>query len=339
MSVVVTGAAGFIGYHVAKRLLKEGIRVVGIDNINSYYSPSLKEDRIVHLNEYARLKERDFEFIKQDLTNKDIVNHIIGNESPHTVIHLAAQAGVRYSLENPSAYIESNIIGFQNIIDACRAFGVNHLLFASSSSVYGGNKRLPFKESDCVEHPLSLYAATKKSNELVAHVYSHLYNLKTTGLRFFTAYGPWGRPDMALFLFTKAMLEGDAITLFNNGDMVRDFTYIDDIVESIFRLSLDSEQTKYGQKAKINPGTSWAPYRIFNVGNSNPVPLINYVRALEGNLGVKAKINYLPMQAGDVKESTADATELERLIQFKPDTSIEDGVGNFVKWYREYYQV
>lgn len=339
-AILVTGAAGFIGFHLSRKILKAGTPLVGLDNINSYYDPAIKRKRIEILEETARSSGQPFELIEADIQNPESIKQIFENNIFSTVINLAAQAGVRHSIEHPSEYIESNLVGFANIIEACRRNEVGHLIFASSSSVYGGNTRLPFKESHAVDHPVSLYAATKKANELIAHSYSHLYGLPVTGLRFFTVYGPWGRPDMALFLFTKAIINGEPIKVFNNGNMVRDFTYVDDIVESIFRLisKQASPDSKFDTNTP-NPGSSWAPYRIFNIGNSSPVPLSDYIEAIEEAVGVKAIKELLPMQPGDVPAAAADTSSLEEWIDFKPSTTIKEGVSKFVHWYREYYNI
>jgi UDP-glucuronate 4-epimerase len=335
MTILVTGAAGFIGYHVAERLLARGDTVVGLDNLNSYYDVSLKEARL------ARLAPRPgFRFAKLDLADRAGMAALFAAEHPQRVVHLAAQAGVRYSLENPHAYVDSNLAGFTNILEGCRHGGVEHLVYASSSSVYGGNVRMPFSEHDSIDHPVSLYAATKKANELMAHTYSHLFRLPTTGLRFFTVYGPWGRPDMALFLFTKAILDGRPIDVFNHGNMVRDFTYIDDIVEGVIRvLDKVADPDPAFDPLCPDPGTSNAPYRVFNIGNSHPTPLTEYIESLEAALGRTARRNYLPMQPGDVPATSADTTELDRWVGFKPNTPVKEGVRRFVEWYREFYKV
>jgi len=333
MTILVTGAAGFIGYHVAERLLARGDTVVGLDNLNAYYDVSLKEARL------ARLAARSgFRFVRLNLADRDGMAALFAAERPQRVVHLAAQAGVRYSLENPHAYIDSNVAGFTNVLEGCRNTAVNHLVYASSSSVYGGNTRLPFSEHDNIDHPVSLYAATKKANELMAHTYSHLFRLPTTGLRFFTVYGPWGRPDMALFLFTKAVLDGRPIDVFNNGDMVRDFTYIDDIVEGVIRVvDRPAEVNPAFDPARPDPCTSNAPYRVFNIGNSQPTPLDDYIEAIEHALGRKAERHYLPMQPGDVPATSADTGELDAWVGFKPNTPVREGVRRFVDWYRKYY--
>jgi UDP-glucuronate 4-epimerase len=333
MKVLVTGAAGFIGMHASLRLLKRGDSVVGIDNLNDYYDPSLKQARLERLN-----TNPSFTFAKADVADRDCMERIFREHRPQRVVHLAAQAGVRYSLTNPHAYIDSNLQGFVNILEGCRHAEVEHLVYASSSSVYGGNTSLPFKETDSVDHPISLYAATKKANELMAHTYSHLFRLPTTGLRFFTVYGPWGRPDMALFLFTKAILEGRPIEVFNHGKMRRDFTYVDDIVEGILRvLDRPAEPDPAFNPMKPDPARSNAPYRIFNIGNSSPVQLMTYIETLEENLGRKAVKNFLPLQQGDVPASDADTSQLESATGFAPATPVKDGIRRFVEWYRSYY--
>jgi len=334
MTILVTGAAGFIGYHVAERLLARGDTVVGLDNLNAYYDVTLKEARLARLTATP-----GFRFAKLDLADRDGMAALFAGECPRRVVHLAAQAGVRYSIENPHAYVDSNIAGFMNVLEGCRHNGVEHLVYASSSSVYGGNTRMPFSEHDNIDHPISLYAATKKANELMAHTYSHLFRLPTTGLRFFTVYGPWGRPDMALFLFTRAILDGRPIDVFNNGDMVRDFTYIDDIVEGVIRvLDRTAEPNPAFDAAEPDPGTSNAPYRVFNIGNSQPTPLADYIGALEEALGRKAERKYLPMQPGDVPATSADTDELDAWVGFKPATPVREGVRRFVEWYREFYK-
>ncbi|HHT0471756.1 TPA: NAD-dependent epimerase [Klebsiella variicola subsp. variicola] len=333
MKFLVTGAAGFIGFHVSKRLLNDGYQVVGIDNINDYYDVKLKESRL------EQLESPSFTFYKLDLADRDGMAKLFETEQFERVIHLAAQAGVRYSLENPYAYADSNLTGYLNILEGCRHNKVQHLLYASSSSVYGLNRKMPFSTDDSVDHPVSLYAATKKANELMAHTYSHLYSIPTTGLRFFTVYGPWGRPDMALFKFTKAMLEGKSIDVYNYGKMKRDFTYIDDIVEAIVRIQdvipqPDPEWTV----EEGSPATSSAPYRVYNIGNSSPVELMDYINALEQALGLEAKKNMMPIQPGDVLNTSAETQALYKTIGFKPETPVQQGVKNFVDWYKEYYQ-
>ena len=336
MTILVTGAAGFIGYHLCKRLLYEGFQIVGFDNINNYYDTKLKKNRIRDLeNNYPNHKGR-FHFIKGDLIDKKVLKDLF-NPKKHNysklevVIHLAAQAGVRYSIENPDAYISSNLIGFSNLIEECKINKIKHFIYASSSSVYGGNKKLPFKETDNVDNPISLYAATKKSNELVAHTYSHLFNLPTTGLRFFTVYGPWGRPDMALFKFTELISNNKPIRVFNYGKMVRDFTYIDDVIEVMFRLI-----RKYSKLTKTELEKKGF-YKIFNVGNSHPINLIDYINSIEDHLGKKAEIILEEIQPGDVEETFADTNALEEFINYKPRTKTSDGIKKFVDWYLSYY--
>ncbi|AIE84827.1 NAD-dependent epimerase [Fimbriimonas ginsengisoli] len=320
--ILVTGAAGFIGYHASRRLLEQGHEVVGLDNMNLYYDVSLKEGRLAELRPFP-----GFRFVKASLEDAEAVDLAV--EGMDAVIHLAAQAGVRYSLENPRVYVQSNVVGFLNILESCRAHPVKHLVYASSSSVYGGNKKMPFSTEDRVDHPVSLYAATKKSNELMAHVYSHLFDLPTTGLRFFTVYGPWGRPDMAPTLFTQAILEGKPIKVFNNGDMRRDFTYVGDIVSGIVSV-LDRPPVREGENA---------PYRLFNIGNSEPVQLLRFIEILEHAIGREAEKVLLPMQPGDVPATFSDTSDLERLTGFRPLTSLEEGIPQFVEWYRRYYAI
>ncbi|MGY2796277.1 UDP-glucuronate 4-epimerase [Ewingella americana] len=334
MKFLVTGAAGFIGCFVAKRLLEEGHQVVGIDNLNDYYDVNLKLSRLELLTNNS-----NFEFIKLDLADRSGMADLFATHQFERVIHLGAQAGVRYSLQNPLAYADSNLIGFVNVLEGCRHNKVGHLLYASSSSVYGLNRKQPFSTDDSVDHPISLYAATKKANELMAHSYSHLYGVPTTGLRFFTVYGPWGRPDMALFKFTKAILAGESIDVYNHGKMNRDFTYIDDIAEAVVRLQdvvpvVNKEWTvEEGSTAE-----SSAPYVVYNIGNSDPISLMTYIKALETALGIEANKNMLPMQAGDVLNTSADTEALYQAIGFRPETSVEQGVKRFVEWYREFYQ-
>ena len=335
MKILLTGAAGFIGMTTALRLLARGDEVVGLDNLNDYYDVSLNQNRLNRLLPYP-----GFRFVKLDVADRAGMADLFVAEKFDRVIHLAAQAGVRYSLQNPHAYIESNVVGFTNILEGCRHARVQHLVYASSSSVYGGNTKMPFSEHDSVDHPVSLYAATKKANELMAHTYSHLYGLPTTGLRFFTVYGPWGRPDMALFLFTKAILEGRAIDVFNHGKMQRDFTYVDDIVEGVIRVidRIASPNAAY-DASRADPASSNVPYRVFNIGNNNPVPLLDFIGCIENALGKKAEKNLLPLQDGDVPETYANTDALNEWVGFVPGTSIEQGIGRFVAWYREYYKV
>lgn len=332
-TILVTGAAGFIGYHLAQRLLTEGFKVIGIDNKNDYYDVQLKTDRVNQL-----ISQQGFVFHQVDLDNKMAIDRIFQQEHFDAIVNLAAQAGVRYSLQNPSAYINSNITGFLHILEGCRYYQAGQLIYASSSSVYGANTSMPFSVHDNVDHPISLYAATKKSNELMAHAYSHLYGIPTTGLRFFTVYGPWGRPDMAYFSFTRDILIGRTIKIFNHGKMKRDFTYIDDIVEGIVRLlNRKAEPNLTWTGKEPDPATSYAPYRVYNIGNNAPIELMKLVNLLEHNLGVEAKKEFLPMQPGDVLETYADIDDLARDVGFAPRTSIEEGIAKFVEWYKEYY--
>lgn len=335
MKILVTGAAGFIGSNTSARLLARGDTVVGLDNLNDYYDPSLKEDRLKRLT-----PNPNFSLARMDVADRAGVAELFAKEKFDRVIHLAAQAGVRYSLKNPHAYVDSNLVGFVNILEGCRHNGVQHLAYASSSSVYGGNTKMPFSEHDSVDHPVSLYAATKKANELMAHTYSHLYGLPTTGLRFFTVYGPWGRPDMALFLFTKAILEGKPIDVFNHGNMRRDFTYIDDIVEGVIRVCDRAAEPNPDYTSETpDPATSAAPYRVFNIGNNDPVPLLDFIAAIEDALGIKAEKRLLPLQDGDVPATYADADALKEWVGFAPATSVKEGISRFVAWYRDYYKV
>lgn len=335
MKILLTGAAGFIGMHTSLRLLARGDQVVGVDNLNDYYDVTLKEARLARLTSHP-----NFSLHKLSVEDRNGMAELFAREKPQRVIHLAAQAGVRYSLTNPHAYIDANLQGFTNVLEGCRHNGVEHLAYASSSSVYGGNSALPFSEHHNIDHPVSLYAATKKANELMAHTYSHLFRLPTTGLRFFTVYGPWGRPDMALFLFTKAILEERPIDVFNHGKMVRDFTYIDDIVEGVIRV-LDKPATPGPAFDATNPdpATSNAPYRVFNIGNNQPTPLMDYITALETALGKTAQKNFLPMQPGDVPATAANTDELNDWVGFKPNTAVVEGVAKFVDWYRSYYKL
>lgn len=333
--ILVTGAAGFIGSHVSLRLLEQGDTVVGLDNLNDYYAVSLKEARLARLTGSA-----GFDFIKGGLEDRQLIERLFNDHHFDVVINLAAQAGVRYSITNPHAYIDSNLVGFMNILEGCRHTCVKHLVYASSSSVYGANTAMPFSVHQNVDHPLSLYAATKKANELMAHTYSNLYGLPTTGLRFFTVYGPWGRPDMALFLFTKAILEGKPIDVYNYGKMKRDFTYIDDIVEGILRVASRTAAPNTGWSGQTpDPGTSFAPWKVYNIGNNQPVDLLHYIEVLEKCLGKTAVKNLLPMQQGDVPSTFADIDDLIADTGFKPVTTVEEGITRFVQWYRGYYQV
>jgi UDP-glucuronate 4-epimerase len=335
MKVLVTGSAGFIGSALTIRLLERGDKVIGLDNHNDYYDPGIKEARLVRFGEH-----KNYTHLRIDLADREAIEDCFSNYKPECVVNLAAQAGVRYSIENPMAYITSNIVGFAHILEGCRQFKVNHLVYASSSSVYGANTTMPFSTNQNVDHPLSLYAASKKSNELMAHTYSHLYNLPTTGLRFFTVYGPWGRPDMALFKFTKAIIAGEPIQVFNFGKHRRDFTYIDDLVEGIIRI-LDrpahGNPTWSGEHP--DPGTSLAPWRVYNIGNNSPVELLDYITAIEKALGKKAKIQFLPIQDGDVLNTYADVDNLVSQFNYKPNTPVEDGIARFVVWYRGFFGV
>lgn len=335
LTVLVTGAAGFIGFHLSKKLLESCYNVVGLDNLNDYYDQGLKQARLAVLKNVP-----NFEFHCINLINKDAVDTLFKKYKFSNVIHLAAQAGVRYSIKNPYAYLDSNLNGFLNILEACRHFPVEHLIFASSSSIYGANKKMPFSVHDNVDHPISLYAATKKSNELMAHAYSSIFNIPVTGLRFFTVYGPYGRPDMAMFLFTKAIIEGKPIDVYNNGNMKRDFTYVDDIAETIKRLiPKPSKPNNAWSGLTPDPSSSFAPYRLFNIGNNQPVELSRFIELIEEKLGKKAIKNYLPLQEGDVLETYADIDDLVKEVDFKPSTPIEVGIGRFVEWYKEYYGV
>ncbi len=335
MAVLVTGTAGFIGYHVAERLLARGDDVVGFDNVNNYYDPVLKEARLARLSRWP-----NFRFERADLADRDRVDRLFGEQQFPTVIHLAAQAGVRYSVTNPHAYIDSNVVGFLNILEGCRHHGCGHLVYASTSSVYGCNTAMPFSTHQSVDHPVSLYGATKKANELMAHSYAHLYGLRSTGLRFFTVYGPWGRPDMALFLFTKAIIEGKPIQVFNNGQMRRDFTYIDDIVEGVVRIAdRPAEGDPEWNGDAPDPASSRAPYKIYNIGNNEPVELMHMIAVIEKELGRDAVKEYLPMQMGDVPATAADVSDLARDAGFHPGTPIETGIARFIAWYRAYFDV
>ena len=349
MRILVSGAAGFIGFHLCKKLIEKKFEVVGFDNMNNYYDINLKSNRIKELKRIAKKNKVFFNFILGDLTNNSDLDEVFNNQEKYKfensknnisyVINLAAQAGVRYSIENPSAYIQSNIVGFSNLIERSKKHNIKHFIYASSSSVYGGNRKIPFKESDSVDHPISLYAATKKSNELIAHTYSHLFQLPTTGLRFFTVYGPWGRPDMALFKFTDLIMKNKPIRVFNYGKMIRDFTYIDDVIESIFCLiEKPPSKTEYSDQESYNSSNSWAPYKVFNIGNSQPTNLTKYIEAIEKNLNKKAEIILEKMQPGDVEKTYADTDYLEKWISFKPSTSIDEGIKSFISWYLSYYK-
>ena len=338
MKVLVTGDAGFIGSHIAKRLLMRGDSVVGFDVVNTYYDPALKEARLAEVRDIASRTGSEYRSIRANLADQDAVRKCFSDHAFDRVIHMAAQAGVRYSLENPQAYVESNIVGFTNVLECCRHFSTPHFTYASTSSVYGANTRMPFSEHLHADHPLQFYAATKRANELMAHSYSHLFRLPTTGLRFFTVYGPWGRPDMALFTFAKKIREGKPIQLFNYGNHSRDFTYVDDIVEGVIRASDQIAQPNpEWDSDRPDPAFSNAPFRLFNIGNNTPVPLREYVSAIESALGIKAIVEELPLQAGDVPDTYADASDLERAVGYKPRTKVEEGVKNFVEWFQEYY--
>ncbi len=331
--ILVTGAAGFIGYHLCRRLVKDGEQVVGVDNLNDYYDVRLKLDRLQQLDGKV-----NFRFIKAHLENREDIAGIFSEESFEIVINLAAQPGVRYSLDHPYSYVDSNVVGFQNVLEGCRHNNVQHLVFASSSSVYGANTSMPFSVHDNVDHPVSLYAATKKANELMAHAYSSLFNIPCTGLRFFTVYGPWGRPDMAYFLFTKAILEDKPINVFNHGKMQRDFTYIDDVIEGVVHVLDNIPKSNPDWNCdKPDSATSYAPYRLYNIGNNVPVELLEFIETLEEKIGKKAKRNLMPMQAGDVQVTCADVDDLIRDVGFKPSTSLKEGISNFVDWYEDYY--
>lgn len=335
MKILVTGTAGFIGSHLAHRLLDRGDEVIGVDNVNDYYDVNLKEARLARL-----LDKPGFTEVREDVANREAMEALFQKHKPERVVHLAAQAGVRYSLENPHAYIDANLVGFTNILEGCRHNDVKHLVYASSSSVYGANETMPFSVHDNVDHPLSLYAASKKANELMAHTYSHLYNMPTTGLRFFTVYGPWGRPDMALFIFTKKILAGEPIDVFNHGQHRRDFTYIDDIVEGVIRtLDHVAEPNPEWSGAQPDPGTSMAPYRIYNIGSNNPVELSRFIEIIEERVGKKAQKNLLPLQPGDVPATYANVDDLINDVDYKPATPVEEGIANFVDWYRDFYKV
>jgi UDP-glucuronate 4-epimerase len=334
-SVLVTGAAGFIGFHLSRRLIAEKISVIGIDNLNDYYDVQLKKDRLAQITDNP-----NFTFYKIDLSDASALNDLFEKNTIQKVVNLAAQAGVRYSLTNPNAYLQSNVTGFVNLLECAKKFSIDHFVFASSSSVYGANTNMPFSVHDNVDHPISLYAATKKSNELIAHSYSHIYQLPCTGLRFFTVYGPWGRPDMALFIFTKAITEGKPINVFNHGKMRRDFTYIDDIVEGVFRvIHKQPEPNDQWDGKQPDPGTSYAPYRIYNIGNNRPVELMHFIEVLERFIGKKAQKNFMDLQAGDVVETYANIDDLAFAVGFQPETRIDVGIRHFVDWYKSYYGI
>ena len=336
--ILITGCAGFIGFHLTRSLIKSKKCIAGIDNLNNYYSIKLKKNRLNELKETANLENINFTFFEEDLENEYAIKKIFRDFKPEFVIHLGAQAGVSYSLESPSSYIGSNIKGFLNILEGCRNFPIKSLLYASSSSVYGGNLKTPFSESDSTDHPISFYAATKKSNELMAHTYSHLFNIPSIGMRFFTVYGPWGRPDMAPMLFTEAILQGKSIKVFNNGDMYRDFTYIDDVVDAIkLLISNPATPDRNFNKSNPNPSSSWAPHRIFNIGNKNPVNIMEFIEIIEDELGIKANKIFTEMRPGDVKKTFADLNEIENWIGYKPKINIKEGMKRFVKWYKSYY--
>ena len=335
MRILVTGAAGFIGSHLSQRLLERGDEVIGVDNLNDYYDVALKEARLARLT-----PNPNFHFYREDIADRKAIDRIFEETKPARVMNLAAQAGVRYSIENPRAYIEANVVGYTNIIEACRHNDVEHLVYASTSSVYGANTNMPFSVHDNVDHPASMYAATKKANELIAHSYSHLYGLPTTGLRFFTVYGPWGRPDMSLFLFTKKILDGEPIDVFNYGNHRRDFTYVDDIVEGVIRcIDQPAAPNDAWTGDEPDPGTSKAPYRLYNIGNNAPVELMDFIGAIEKCLGIEAQKNMLPLQLGDVPDTYADVAALVDDVGYKPATRIEDGIANFISWYKEYYNI
>ncbi|MCW8126807.1 NAD-dependent epimerase [Microbulbifer halophilus] len=339
MKCLVTGNAGFIGFHVAKRLMERGDSVVGIDNVNDYYDTDLKEARLAILEQTARERVAEYEFFRGNIADRALIERCFGKHGFDRIIHLAAQAGVRHSIEQPQAYVESNLVGFANILEACRYAETPHLTYASTSSVYGANSKMPFSENDGADHPLQFYAATKRANELMAHSYSHLFKLPTTGLRFFTVYGPWGRPDMALFKFTRLMLAGEPIPVFNRGHHSRDFTYIDDIVEGVIKASDDIARADPDWSGEQpTPATGNAPFRIFNIGNGKPALLSEYIDELEKALGVEAIKEYLPMQQGDILDTHADTERLENAIHYRPDTSIRTGIEKFVAWYRDYYR-
>ena len=335
--VLVTGGAGFIGFHLCKRLIMEGETVFTLDNLNNYYDVKLKKNRIKTLQSIAEKDSKNFEFFKLDITESQSLKKIFNDFKPNLVVNLAAQAGVRYSIENPSTYIQSNLVGFGNILEECKKHSIEHLVYASSSSVYGGNRQLPFKENSGVDHPISIYAATKRSNELMAHTYSHLFNLPATGLRFFTVYGPWGRPDMALYKFTKSIDNGKPIEIYNNGQMKRSFTYIDDVIEGLYRVLYKTPKSdELFFEKDTNPSESWAPHKIFNIGNSESTSLMKYINEIENVVGKKAIKNFLPIQPGDVPQTSADINLLESYVNYKPQTSIKVGIKQFIDWYLYY---
>ncbi len=338
--ILITGAAGFIGFHTSKRLIKEGNEVIGIDNFNNYYDVKLKKARIENIEKSQKKLSKKWNFIKCDLLEKIKLSEIFVKFKPEYVINLAAQAGVRYSIDNPNEYINSNILGFMNLIECCRHSDIKHLIYASSSSVYGGNKNIPFKEDQEVNHPVSLYAATKRANELMAHTYSHLYNLPTTGLRFFTVYGPWGRPDMAYYIFTSKILNREPIQIFNHGKMLRDFTYIDDVTNVISKIlnKIPEPNSRFNYSDPV-PSKSWAPFKIFNIGNSNPTQLLTFIEIIEKKLRITAKKEFLTMQLGDVEATFSDLGLIDKWVGFKPTTSIEDGLENFIEWYLDYHKI
>ena len=339
MNNLITGAAGFIGFHLSCKLIKEGKSLIGFDNINDYYDPSLKEARLENIYKLSKEYGTDFKFIKGDLADYSLLKNIFKENHPQNVINLAAQAGVRYSIENPSTYIQSNLVGFGNILECCRKYETQHLIYASSSSVYGGNKQLPFKENQGVDHPVSLYAASKRANELMAHTYSHLYSLPTTGLRFFTVYGPWGRPDMAPMIFTKAILDNHPIKIFNNGNMWRDFTYIDDVVNTLIRLiDKPAASNENFNKENPDPSSSWAPYKIFNLGNGQPVNILEFIKLLEIYIGKKAIKEFIPIQPGDVVKTLANNKEIVKYTNFAPKKKLNSGVEEFIHWYKSFYK-
>ena len=339
-TILITGVAGFIGAEVAKKLTKYSSKIIGVDNLNSYYDPELKNHRLEKINQIFLQNKSNFIFYKRSLEDKEELENIFLEHKPEIVINLAAQAGVRYSIENPMAYFRSNLLGFGNILELCRNFNVQNFIYASSSSVYGGNTKVPFKESDPVNHPVSLYAATKKSNELLAHTYSHLYKIPSTGLRFFTVYGPWGRPDMAPMIFTKKIFAREAIKIFNNGDMFRDFTYIDDVVNGIVKCSFKPATSDINfDKLDPNPSTSYAPHRIFNIGNSDPIKLMDFINVLEQEIGIEAKKEFVPMQPGDVVGTFADTNLLKEWVGFSSSTSLKEGIKKFVAWYKDFYKI